>query len=61
MDHAMDRVGFSTEEKNNIYRVIAAVLHLGNIAFQEEESTQGTSCNNESFIYQVLRWSQNQL
>lgn len=41
MDDAMNRVGFSSDEKNNIYRVIAAVLHLGNIAFQEDDSTQG--------------------
>lgn len=31
----MDKIGLSSEEKADLYRVTAAVLHLGNIAFEE--------------------------
>ena len=31
----MDRVGLSAEEKSDLFRVVAAVLHLGNIMFAE--------------------------
>ena len=31
----MDHVGLSGEEKADIFRVVASVLHLGNIAFEE--------------------------
>ena len=31
----MDAVGIKTEAKMDIYRVVAAVLHLGNVQFQE--------------------------
>ena len=41
MDQSMDNVGFSKEEKDNIYRVTAAVLHLGNIEFEEKDDTKG--------------------
>jgi myosin-6 len=36
MSESMDKVGFSSQEKDNIFRIIAAVMHLGNIAFEEE-------------------------
>ena len=35
LEHSMDRVGLSATEKADLYRVIAAVLHLGNICFEE--------------------------
>ncbi|XP_066921977.1 unconventional myosin-VI-like [Clytia hemisphaerica] len=35
LDNAMNAVGLSTADKSNIYRIAAAVLHLGNINFQE--------------------------
>jgi len=31
----MDQVGLSMEEKYNLFQVVAAVLHLGNITFEE--------------------------
>ena len=36
MSESMDKVGFSSQEKDNIFRIVAAVMHLGNIAFEEE-------------------------
>lgn len=38
----MNKVGFSEEEKANIFKVIAAVLHVGNIAFEDSGDTEGT-------------------
>lgn len=38
MSESMDKVGFSSEEKNNIFRIVAAVMHLGNVTFEEELS-----------------------
>ena len=35
IEEAMDSVGITAEQKSNIYRIIAAVLHIGNINFQE--------------------------
>lgn len=35
LDDAMNAVGLSMSDKSNIYRIAAAVLHLGNITFQE--------------------------
>ena len=32
----MDCIGFSGQEKADIFRVVAAVLHLGNIKFEDE-------------------------
>ena len=37
----MNKVGFSEEEKANIFKVIAAVLHVGNIAFEDSGDTEG--------------------
>lgn len=41
MDESMNRVGFSGEEKANIFRVVAAVLHVGNISFEDSGDTEG--------------------
>lgn len=43
MDESMNRVGFSGEEKANIFRVVAAVLHVGNISFEDSGDTEGGS------------------
>ena len=37
----MNKVGFSEEEKANIFKVVAAVLHIGNIAFEESQDKDG--------------------
>lgn len=43
MEESMNKVGFSEEEKANIFKVIAAVLHVGNIAFEDSGDTEGGS------------------
>lgn len=38
----MDHMGLSPQDKINIYSTVAAVLHLGNINFEDDpESTKG--------------------
>ena len=38
----MDQMGLKTQDKFDIYNTVAAVLHLGNINFQDDpESTKG--------------------
>jgi len=38
----MDQMGLATQDKLNIYSTVAAVLHLGNINFEDDpESTKG--------------------
>ena len=34
----MDSIGLSLEERADLFRVVAAVLHLGNITFEENTS-----------------------
>lgn len=43
MDDSMNKVGFSDEEKANIFKVIAAVLHVGNISFEDSADKDGNS------------------
>lgn len=41
-DQSMTQIGVSTQDKLNIYSTVAAVLHLGNINFEDDpESTKG--------------------
>ena len=57
----MKAVGLSEEEKCNIYRVVAAVLHLGNIEFEENLSDKKGRCSfvdlNHSNACLVTRWT----
>ena len=48
----MDAVGISTQTKMDIYRVAAAVLHLGNVEFQE--NTKDKKGDPEVLRYKVL-------
>ncbi|XP_014255662.1 myosin heavy chain 95F isoform X2 [Cimex lectularius] len=44
MDKALNRLGLAEDERLEIYAMVAAVLHLGNVAFEENvESTKGGS------------------
>ena len=41
-DQSMDHMGLAKQDKINIYSTVAAVLHLGNINFEDDpESTKG--------------------
>ena len=43
-DNAMTHMGMNDNEKLAIYTIVAAVLHLGNITFEEDEkSSKGAS------------------
>ena len=35
LTHSMDCIGLSPSEKADLFRVVAAVLHLGNVSFEE--------------------------
>ncbi|XP_041970187.1 myosin heavy chain 95F isoform X2 [Aricia agestis] len=41
LHQALSRVGLSDDEKRGVYSVVAAVLHLGNVAFEEEGGARG--------------------
>ncbi|XP_029180635.2 unconventional myosin-VI-like [Acropora millepora] len=67
MDDSMNKVGFSDEEKANIFKVIAAVLHVGNISFEDSADKDGgsmvSSKSNKSlnFAAQLLNVSSEEL
>ena len=49
----MDVLGFELEEKTNIYKVVAAVMHLGTMKFQqrgreEQAEADGTKVSRVS-------------
>ncbi|XP_036773344.2 unconventional myosin-VI isoform X3 [Manis pentadactyla] len=50
---AMKRIGLDDEEKLDLFRVVAGVLHLGNIDFEEAGSTSG-GCNLKNQSAQSL-------
>uniref|UniRef100_A0A2C9WMD3 Myosin motor domain-containing protein n=2 Tax=Manihot esculenta TaxID=3983 RepID=A0A2C9WMD3_MANES len=45
---AMDTVGISKEDQEAIFRVVAAILHLGNINFAKEEEADSSALKDES-------------
>nr|DAD36922.1 TPA_asm: hypothetical protein HUJ06_007563 [Nelumbo nucifera] len=44
---AMDVVGISTDEQDSIFRVVAAILHLGNIEFAKGKEIDSSEPKNE--------------
>ncbi len=40
-DKAMTQMGMTEDEKLAIYTIVAGVLHLGNIEFEEDEGAKG--------------------
>lgn len=36
--NAMDLVGFTDEEEDNLFSIIAAVLHMGNVTFEMDDN-----------------------
>uniref|UniRef100_A0A2K6TUA1 Unconventional myosin-VI n=1 Tax=Saimiri boliviensis boliviensis TaxID=39432 RepID=A0A2K6TUA1_SAIBB len=50
---AMKKIGLDDEEKLDLFRVVAGVLHLGNIDFEEAGSTSG-GCNLKNKSAQSL-------
>ncbi len=43
-DKAMDQIGLSLEDKMNIYLTVAAVLHIGNIEFEDDPDSSKGGC-----------------
>ncbi|KPJ05984.1 Myosin-VI [Papilio machaon] len=41
LHQALSRVGLTEEEKRSVYSVVAAVLHLGNVEFEEDGGARG--------------------
>ena len=41
LSHSMDSVGLSSQEKADLFRVVAVVLHLGNIEFEDAKNKKG--------------------
>uniref|UniRef100_A0A2K5S5E0 Unconventional myosin-VI n=1 Tax=Cebus imitator TaxID=2715852 RepID=A0A2K5S5E0_CEBIM len=52
---AMKKIGLDDEEKLDLFRVVAGVLHLGNIDFEEAGSTSG-GCNLKNKSAQSLEY-----
>ncbi|XP_005406955.1 PREDICTED: unconventional myosin-VI isoform X1 [Chinchilla lanigera] len=52
---AMRKIGLGDEEKLDLFRVVAGVLHLGNIDFEEAGSTSG-GCNLKNKSTQSLEY-----
>jgi len=54
---ALETVGFTSEEIMNIFRVVAAVLKLGNLIFDPVNNIDGTEgcCINNEYGSQSLR------
>ncbi|XP_057208528.1 myosin VIa isoform X1 [Triplophysa rosa] len=55
MCEAMKKIGLDDTEKLNLFRVVAGVLHLGNIDFEEAGSTSG-GCNLKKACSQSLEF-----
>ena len=37
-DEAFDILGFTKEEKYNVYKIVASVMHLGEVRFKQKSS-----------------------
>ncbi|KAL9676992.1 hypothetical protein QQ045_005215 [Rhodiola kirilowii] len=51
--NAMDVVGITTEEQDAIFRVVAAILHLGNIEFVKGKEIDSSELKDEKSIYHL--------
>lgn len=45
LDQALSRVGFSDSTKHELYSLVAAVLHLGNVEFEEHSENPQGGCH----------------
>lgn len=51
VDRALESVGISHEERNRIYKILAAILHLGNVDIEEEISSEKCKISELSKIH----------
>ena len=50
----MDVLGFEAEEKQNIYQVVAAVMHLGTMKFKQRGREEQAEADGTKVIFQIL-------
>ncbi|CAA7060663.1 unnamed protein product [Microthlaspi erraticum] len=55
---AMDVVGISEKEQDAIFRVVAAILHLGNIEFSKGEDADSSSLKDEQSTFHLQMTSE---
>ncbi|KAG7561295.1 P-loop containing nucleoside triphosphate hydrolase [Arabidopsis thaliana x Arabidopsis arenosa] len=55
---AMDVVGISEKEQDAIFRVVAAILHLGNIEFSKGEDADSSSVKDEQSMFHLQMTSE---
>lgn len=48
VDKALIDVGVTNEERIKIYKILAAILHLGNVIFEENPLVEGCQITNSS-------------
>ena len=52
LEQSMDKIGLMEAEKANLFHVVAAVLHLGNITFEENlNDKKGTETHSACKTY----------
>ncbi|KAL0925889.1 hypothetical protein M5K25_004263 [Dendrobium thyrsiflorum] len=56
--HAMDVVGINQEEQDAIFRVVAAILHLGNIEFEKGKEIDSSQLKDEKSKYHLKTTSE---
>jgi myosin-5 len=55
---AMDVVGISEKEQDAIFRVVASILHLGNIEFSKGEDADSSSVKDEQSMFHLQMTSE---
>lgn len=51
LQHAMDTLGFTSEEKYGCYKIVGAIMHFGNMKFkkkQREEQAEADGTESET-------------
>ena len=55
-DDAMTHLGMTEEERYSVYTIVASVLHLGNIGFEDnQEDTKGNKLGTRN-MYKSKHW-----
>lgn len=54
VQHAMDTLGFTPEEKYGCYKIVGAIMHFGNMKFkkkQREEQAEADGTESKTHLY----------
>jgi len=49
-DQAMASMGMEENERMSIYTIVAAVLHVGNITFEEDQNDKKGACCHSNIL-----------